>query len=276
MKDDETRENYFQSKPRKVKDGFTFENTSEEKNWWAKKWINEIETFEAGNRFKQGRYFAKQGQVVYVKIQKGFVIAKVQDAKLKPHVVKIEMEKIPDTIWVEVMEELVGKASYVAKLYSNDLYEGINDIFKKYDVSLLPEVRGGDLKAACNCSDWANPCKHTAAVLYILGELFDKDPFLFFKLRGKNKEEVLTIIEEKQQSSREEEIIFVTKSKKKISNREIMNQIEQDNIEEESISLLEKLGSSPFESNNENFAKLLDNAYKVASELARKQLEGNQ
>jgi uncharacterized Zn finger protein len=49
-----------------------------------------------------------------------------------------------------------------------------------------------DLTSACSCPDWENPCKHVAAVFYLLAEAFDADPFLIFAWRGRNKEELLT------------------------------------------------------------------------------------
>lgn len=49
-----------------------------------------------------------------------------------------------------------------------------------------------ELQQDCNCPDWADVCKHLAAVHYILGERFDEDPFLLFRLRGKTQDEILT------------------------------------------------------------------------------------
>ena len=43
----------------------------------------------------------------------------------------------------------------------------------------------------CSCPDWSNPCKHIAAVYYLLAEQFDCDPFLIFKLRGRTKEQII-------------------------------------------------------------------------------------
>ena len=36
----------------------------------------------------------------------------------------------------------------------------------------------------CSCPDWAVPCKHLAAVIYLLSQEIDGDPFLVFSLRG--------------------------------------------------------------------------------------------
>ncbi|MBK6430421.1 SWIM zinc finger family protein [Candidatus Amarolinea dominans] len=57
-------------------------------------------------------------------------------------------------------------------------------------VSLFPQTQQ-DLTTKCSCPDAANPCKHLAAVFYLLGERFDQDPFLIFRLRGRTREEIL-------------------------------------------------------------------------------------
>ena len=42
--------------------------------------------------------------------------------------------------------------------------------------------------AECSCPDYANPCKHIAAVFYTLADEIDYEPMLLFKLRGMSKE----------------------------------------------------------------------------------------
>ena len=56
--------------------------------------------------------------------------------------------------------------------------------------------RYNDLKTDCTCPDSSNPCKHIAAVFYLLGEEFDRDPFLIFKMRGMSREEFLGLLGE--------------------------------------------------------------------------------
>src|SRR4030043_1671879 len=65
--------------------------------------------------------------------------------------------------------------------------------FKEAGLSLFPE-KLKDLKTDCSCPDWSNPCKHIAAAYYLLAEEFDRDPFLIFKLRGMNREDLITML----------------------------------------------------------------------------------
>ncbi len=69
----------------------------------------------------------------------------------------------------------------------------IEEAFRNAKLSLFPE-RLRDLETKCSCPDWSNPCKHIAAVYYLLGEEFDRDPFLIFKLRGVTREEFTRLL----------------------------------------------------------------------------------
>ena len=57
-------------------------------------------------------------------------------------------------------------------------------------VALFPAERG-DLAMDCTCPDATVPCKHLAAVFYLLAERFDADPFAVLALRGRDRETVL-------------------------------------------------------------------------------------
>ena len=46
-----------------------------------------------------------------------------------------------------------------------------------------------DLEMNCSCPDWEVPCKHLAAVCYVLAEAFDDDPFAMLAWRGKARDE---------------------------------------------------------------------------------------
>jgi uncharacterized Zn finger protein len=73
--------------------------------------------------------------------------------------------------------------------------QDIEEVFEGAGLSLFPEKRG-DLKTSCSCPDMSNPCKHIAAVYYLLGEEFDRDPFLLFRLRGLSRKELFARLNE--------------------------------------------------------------------------------
>jgi uncharacterized Zn finger protein len=93
----------------------------------------------------------------------------------------------------ESSASLADRFITLAKLLAGEMPEDIEEVFLSAKVSLFPH-KLKDLETECSCPDWSNPCKHTAAVFYLLAEEFDRDPFLLFKLRGLAREELFELL----------------------------------------------------------------------------------
>ncbi|WP_020468319.1 SWIM zinc finger family protein [Zavarzinella formosa] len=156
-------------------------------NWWAKKWVSVIEGFHVGGRLQRGRTYARGGQVLSIDVTAGKVSAKVQGSMPKPYNVIIEVTKLTEAEWKKVTAALAAQAAFSAKLLAGELPPEVEQIFTDNKVSLFPAA-AKDLKTNCSCPDYENPCKHIAAVYYLLAETFDRDPFLLFRLRGLDRE----------------------------------------------------------------------------------------
>jgi len=159
-------------------------------SWWAKRWVAVLESFEIGARLGRGRSYARRGQVLSITVEKGFIKAAVQGSRPKPYAVAIRVRTIPDKGWKKLAGALSREALFAAKLLAGEMPQEIERVFRSADLSLFP-ARLKDLATECSCPDWSNPCKHIAAVYYLLGEEFDRDPFLIFKMRGMEREEFL-------------------------------------------------------------------------------------
>jgi uncharacterized Zn finger protein len=133
--------------------------------------------------------------VLSIDIAKGEVKAKVQGSRPKPYAVTIEVDTLTAKQWDKLVEVLSGWALFAAKLLAGEMPTDIEEVFAKAKVSLFPQHQE-DLMTDCSCPDWSNPCKHVAAVYYLLGEEFDRDPFLLFRLRGLGRDELLQRLSE--------------------------------------------------------------------------------
>ncbi|MCX6339403.1 MAG: SWIM zinc finger family protein [Candidatus Aureabacteria bacterium] len=190
------RYGYFTpSKPRAVRGGIKAQSGRRAvgKNWWAERWNAVLEELYAGNRLTRGRSYARRGQVLRIDIEKGMVKGQVQGSRSRPYDISIRVKVMSKPGWKKVVKTLSEKSLFTAKLLAGEMPQDIEEVFKKAGLSLFPE-RGNDLKTECSCPDWANPCKHIAAVYYLLGEEFDRDPFLIFKLRGMSRKEFVNLL----------------------------------------------------------------------------------
>jgi uncharacterized Zn finger protein len=159
-------------------------------SWWARRWLDVLERLELGGRLTRGRSYARRGQVLDITIEEGLVRASVQGSRSEPYAVTIRVRPLSASEWGKVAESLRGQARFAAKLLASEMPEDVEEAFKGTGVTLFP-ARRAELATECSCPDWANPCKHIAAVYYLLGEEFDRDPFLIFRLRGIEREELL-------------------------------------------------------------------------------------
>ncbi|HKV03300.1 MAG TPA: SWIM zinc finger family protein [Ktedonobacteraceae bacterium] len=189
---------YEPSRPIKVEGGIKAKSERGEigSTWWSKRWIGVLESFSMGTRLTRGRSYARQGQVISIDIEPGVVKAKVQGSQPKPYNIKIQLRPLSDQDWEEITEAMASQAIFAAKLLAGEMPTNIEEAFHAVKLSLFPTA-AKDLVTDCSCPDWANPCKHIAAVYYLLAERFDEDPFLIFKLRGRTKDEIIQALREK-------------------------------------------------------------------------------
>ncbi len=159
-------------------------------NWWAQRWIRALERLTDAGRLRRGRSYARRGQVLSLDEREGQIQARVQGSRSTPYRVTIRLDPLTDRQWEAVLDALAERALFAAQLLAGEMPQEIEEAFQAAGVSLFPS-RSQELHTDCSCPDWANPCKHVAATHYILGEQFDEDPFLLFRLRGRSQEEIL-------------------------------------------------------------------------------------
>ena len=158
--------------------------------WWSDRWIKALESMGLSSRLNRGRNYARQGQVLSIAIKNGSVAAKVQGSRPKPYLISIGLKKLTPEEWKRVLKVMASRAIFAAKLLTGEMPQGVEEIFNEADLNLFPKVVN-DLHTDCSCPDWGNPCKHIAAVYYILAERFDQNPFLLMELRGMEKGSML-------------------------------------------------------------------------------------
>jgi uncharacterized Zn finger protein len=283
---------YKPAKPKEVKDGIKAKSKRGAigETWWSKRWIGVLESFDMGARLSRGRSYARKGQVISIDLLKGEVTAKVQGTRAKPYAVRIQLNPISELDWDKVSDAMASKAIFAAKLLSGEMPLDIEDAFSEAGASLFPRAKK-ELETNCSCPDWANPCKHIAAVYYLLAELFDEDPFLIFKLRGRTKEEIIDALREKRTLTAKEESEAITERAVSATGEKV-RPLEEcldsfwhagDALDSFSINparpeveyaILKRLGDAPFYVGKVNLISLLSKAYEVASSAALQKASG--
>ncbi len=197
---------YEPSRPRATSEGIKARSQrgAFAKNWWATRWIKALERLVDSKRLGRGRSYARAGQVIAIKEVPGGVEAKVQGSQRTPYKISIKVEPLTDQQWEKVLDALADQAIFTVQLLVGEMPPDIEEVFTAAGVSLFPE-KSAQLHTDCSCPDSANPCKHIAAVHYILGEQFDEDPFLLFRLRGRSQEQLMADLRARRAGETEED-----------------------------------------------------------------------
>jgi len=287
---------YSESRPRKVEGGIKTKNERGAigETWWSQRWVSVLESFGMGTRLTRGRSYARKGQVLSIDIEAGLVKAKVQGSMEKPYAIKIRLQPLSKSDWEQVTTAMSSQALFAAKLLAGEMPRNIEEAFDSVNLSLFPETED-DLQTSCTCPDWANPCKHIAAVYYILAERFDEDPFLLFKLRGRDKEAIIASLRakrvekldakgEKSGSTKQEKREEAPQDEKTLRLEDQLHTFWQagealdtfaihpvaSDIEN---AILKRLGDAPFTADGKNVSKLLAKAYNEVHSAASRKVE---
>jgi uncharacterized Zn finger protein len=242
-------------------------------SWWAKRWIAALESFDLGGRLQRGRSYARRGQVMDIQIGKGAAHARVQGSRPTPYEVSVKVTPLSAENWQKVADAVSGSAVFVAKLLGGEMPQEIESAFRGAGVSLFPERRK-DLVTYCSCPDSVNPCKHVAAVYYLLGEEFDRDPFLIFQLRGMMRDEFLSLLGAATAAApeQEQEPPEPLDTKSFWSGSAVPDHLTAPAPPSSKAALPRRLGKFPFWRGRYDLITTLANIYNNASEKAVQQL----
>jgi uncharacterized Zn finger protein len=155
--------------------------------FWGEAWCENLESYaDYDNRLPRGRTYARNGSVCHLEILPGKIKAFVAGSSL--YEINITVEKLPHKKWVGIKAECAGEVGSLIELLQGNISDEIMSIVTNKKSGLFPLEK--EIKLGCSCPDWADMCKHVAAVLYGIGRRLDERPELLFVLRGVNVEEL--------------------------------------------------------------------------------------
>jgi len=149
--------------------------------WWGKQWLNSLNNIDYSNRLPRGRTYANKGLAENIEINNNLITADVKGSSPRPYKVKFTIPKFSTNEKTQILGLVTDNPFFLSKLLNRELPPNLNRMCEEIGISIFPH-RWDDLKGNCSCPDWAVPCKHMAAVLYLIANEIDKNPFIVFQL----------------------------------------------------------------------------------------------
>jgi uncharacterized Zn finger protein/superfamily II DNA or RNA helicase len=148
---------------------------------WGSWFIDVLDSYQMGARLERGRTYANTGKVLSLELNADHVIAKVQGNYRPFYRVEIIFPALKEAEQVYRMIE--SDPPLLARIAAGELPETFLHKLKNKGINLIPR-HWREMKRFCNCPDDGDPCKHMAALYYIIAREIDADPHVLFRLRG--------------------------------------------------------------------------------------------
>ena len=158
------------------------------KTFWGKSWCEHLESFsDFSNRLPRGQRYARNGSVIDLQIATGTITALVSGSEIYKQTIIVKT--LPRAKWSKIKKTCSGQIGSLLNLLQGQFSDEVMAVIAEPQAGLFPKPT--EIKMNCSCPDFADLCKHLAAILYGVGNRLDHEPELLFKLRGVNPNELI-------------------------------------------------------------------------------------
>jgi len=188
------------------------------KTWWGKRWLDSLTKIDFENRIQRGSRYARNGSVQNVQVVDNQIIARVQGSRRLPYKVEITVPVINKVQQKQLLERIRINKLIIASFINREVSPLLDQEALAMGITLFPDS-WRSLQMSCSCPDFAVPCKHIAALIYVISEMIDRDPFFLLKMKGLDLERELKELRRENSEAPiiPDQLSFFTKEQKKIT-----------------------------------------------------------
>jgi uncharacterized Zn finger protein len=158
------------------------------KTFWGKAWCENLERYsDFENRLPRGRTYVRNGSVIDLQIAPGEIKALVSGSEI--YKVKVRVAPVAKARWESICKDCSGAIDSLIELLQGRFSKGVMERVCRQKTGLFPSP--DEIQLSCSCPDWADMCKHVAAVLYGIGARLDQQPDLLFRLHNVDEKELI-------------------------------------------------------------------------------------
>lgn len=150
---------------------------------WGAWFLNMLNAYDGTGRLSRGKSYANTGKVFELKLDGQSVSAKVTGHYDPFYRVTITFPEMSEKTKAAIDAIFSENDFALAGLKQGFMSDELIQIFEARNIELIP-AEWKKLRRKCSCPDSGDPCKHMAAVLFILAREIDFDPRLIFQIAG--------------------------------------------------------------------------------------------
>ncbi|MEO1588984.1 MAG: SWIM zinc finger family protein, partial [Bacteroidota bacterium] len=244
--------------------------------WWGQQFLKALQSIDHSNRLPRGRSYANKGAVKEILVTPQSIEATVQGSRPRPYRQVIQFKPFTPSQKADILQVILDNPFLLSQLVNRELPPSLDKQLQEAHIHIFPRS-WSDLKGTCSCPDYATPCKHLAAVIYLISQEIDKNPFWVFLLRG------LDILEELENRgltasgaqkalipSMEQSMLAEPQVQEPVRVEEVEAKIDFSQIQPSRERIFGLLSSQTPFFPGKSFKKILDDHYKSLSKSAKK------
>ena len=148
---------------------------------WGMWFVNVLESSYESTRLDRGWSYMRNGYVKALEMEGSRVTARVSGTYI--YTVTFSFPVLKQNQVDKIIALAKANPMIVSELSAGRLPDYFAEKLMQEKIDLVPK-NWRSVHTNCSCPDWGDPCKHRAAVFYLLAEYIDNDPFILFTLRG--------------------------------------------------------------------------------------------
>ncbi len=157
--------------------------------WWVDRLIGMPSTFQSRASASHGRKYVVDRKARMAYMRKGEVRVGVQVANGYIYWVDIRIDTVDESGLKALAAALLARPAAASKIASGQMPDDIEKVFAAAGLRLLPGK--ADSTVRCMCGRMPGPCVHVGAAVFLLADRLERNPFLIFRLRGFERDDLL-------------------------------------------------------------------------------------
>ena len=152
--------------------------------YWGQAWLGALIAADHQNRLGRGMSLAREGAIPHFELlQPTTVKASIQGSSGQAYQVSLSLKPFNEEQLSTLYQILSRKRLWQQQWQAGQWILPLVEALSSQGIKLTPTSMD-EFDMSCSCPDAAKPCKHLAALFYVLASQIDEDPNLLFRLRG--------------------------------------------------------------------------------------------
>lgn len=152
---------------------------------WGAIWTSAMgQAFNEAVELETGARLARRMEQT-VEMAPGSITLRDPDEKW---IAQLGLRQLDDGQWETLLRTVAADPLLTAAVVTGELPIELHGKAVALGCSFAPEA--ADVGVDCSCPDWHEPCRHVGALIALVAEMVDADPWLLVMLRGRSRDQV--------------------------------------------------------------------------------------